>query len=163
SDRRDDGQDLRLRRHHRPSRPSRGHYHRRGPTPAHERQSARPQSRGGDDGGAEDGAARPACQRGARAAQFDEEDATDRGGWRQEWLNSKKRRHRMGGGGGGGGGVWPSHALWGAGAGKAREPRRGDGYPQPLSSRSAICQITSMPGALSLRQGIAAKFSPPYF
>jgi len=32
-----------------------------------------------------------------------------------------------------------------------------------LSSRSAICQITSMPGALSLRQGSAAKFSPPYF
>src|SRR6266508_5227064 len=36
-------------------------------------------------------------------------------------------------------------------------------HAQPLSSRSAICQITSMPGALSLRQGMAAKFSPPYF
>ncbi len=33
----------------------------------------------------------------------------------------------------------------------------------PSSSRSAICRITSMPGALSLRQGIAAKFSPPCF
>src|SRR5262249_13208256 len=36
-------------------------------------------------------------------------------------------------------------------------------HTQPLSSRSAICQITSMPGALSLRQGSAAIFSPPYF
>jgi hypothetical protein len=34
-------------------------------------------------------------------------------------------------------------------------------HTQPLSSRSTSCQITSMPGPLSLRQGIAAKFCPP--
>ncbi len=32
---------------------------------------------------------------------------------------------------------------------------------QPLSSRMASCQIISMPASLSLRQGMAAKFSPP--
>jgi hypothetical protein len=34
-------------------------------------------------------------------------------------------------------------------------------HTQPLSSRSTSCQITSMPGPLSLRQGMAAKFCPP--
>ena len=32
---------------------------------------------------------------------------------------------------------------------------------QPFSSRIAICESTMMPSALSLRQGIAAKFFPP--
>src|SRR5262249_45701573 len=77
--------------------------------------------------------------------------------------NGEKKGKWWGGGGGGRGAAAPSPAFGGAGAGKARQPRRADGYTQPLSSRSAICQITSMPGALSLRQGIAAKFSPPYF
>ena len=54
SDRRDDGQDLRLRRHHRPPRPSRRHHHRRRPAPAHERQPARPRGRGGDDAASRD-------------------------------------------------------------------------------------------------------------
>ena len=33
---------------------------------------------------------------------------------------------------------------------------------QPCSSRSTSCEITAMPASLSLRHGIAAKFSPPF-
>jgi hypothetical protein len=43
-----------------------------------------------------------------------------------------------------------------------RAPRNDNGdQTQPLSSRMASCQIISMPASLSLRHGIAAKFSPP--
>src|SRR4029079_12681602 len=87
-DRRDDGQDLRLRRHHRPPWPSRRHHHRRRSAPAHERQPARPRGRGGDDAEAAHGAAGPARQRGAGAAQLDQEDAADRG---RRWQAGRRR------------------------------------------------------------------------
>src|ERR1700722_904869 len=40
---------------------------------------------------------------------------------------------------------------------------RAGAHTQPLSSRSTTVQITSMPGSLSLRQGMCTKFSPPFF
>src|SRR5262249_10288519 len=104
---------------------------------SHERQPARPQSRGGDDGGAEDRAARPACQRSARVAQLDEEDAADRGVWRQA-----RRRRAL---------PRPAARRGRVAAINRRRPRRrsdppggADCYTQPLSSRSAICQITAV-------------------
>jgi Amidase len=58
-------------------------------------------------------------------------------------------------------------ALWGRREGSTRilAPGRtcnnGGDQTQPLSSRMASCQIISVPASLSLRQGMAAKFSPP--
>src|SRR6266581_2494806 len=75
-------EDIRLYRHRRPPRAARGHHHGWRFAPAHERQSARSQRRAGDDVAADDRAARSARQRGARTAQFDEQDAADRGRWR---------------------------------------------------------------------------------
>jgi hypothetical protein len=42
-----------------------------------------------------------------------------------------------------------------------RTCNNGGDQTQPLSSRMASCQIISVPASLSLRQGMAAKFSPP--